>query len=105
MIFITIFMEMMMDDDDEVGTRSVGCVCVCVPALSSHLLGVAHLAQQPHNLVHHSAATSTSKASIFRERCSVLAAQCYNLDLNKLCSRMSSACSVLVLPLLAEQCG
>ena len=49
------------DDDDEVGTRSVGCVCVCVPALSSHLLGVAHIAHQPHNLVHHSAATSTSK--------------------------------------------
>ena len=73
----------------------VGWLCVCVPALSSHLLGVAHLAHRPHRLVHHSAATSTSKASIFRERCSVLAAHCYNSDLNKLCSRMSSACSVL----------
>ena len=89
------------DDDDD----KVGWPCVCVPALSSHLLGVAHVAQQPHSLVHQSAATSTSKASIFRERCSVLVAQFFKLDLNKLCRKMSSACSVLVLPVLAEQCG
>ena len=91
------------DDDDEIGTRSVGRVCV--PALSSHLLGVAQLAHQPHSLVHQSAVTSTSKASIFCERCSVLAAQFYELDFNKLCSKMSSEGFVLVLPLLAEQCG
>ena len=131
MIFITIFMEMMMDDDDEVGTRSVGCVCVCphclliflaLPTLPTNLTAsctIVQPRQRPRRrysangavCLQHSAVSLMlcSRMSSCSVLCSLLilplnAAQFYNLDLNKLCSRMSS-CSVLVLPLLAEQCG